>query len=265
MKIESNTTPIAWYRRPHPTQAPEGFATRLAETIELLREAASLEPCVLAHSLSAEDMVLFHLIAEHDLPIKSIALDTRKLPNATIELWNRVETIYSRRIEGVVPLAAHIAELDAMGADAGLYESKAVRAHCCELRKTEPLRAVLAGKRAWVTGLRRAQSAGRSSVVAKEFDTSFQLHKFSPIFLWSDEDVWYFIDKYEIPHNRLYENGYASIGCEPCTRPIREGEHPRAGRWWWEQTDPNAIKSECGIHVAAAPDTNPTSSNARTA
>jgi phosphoadenosine phosphosulfate reductase len=264
MKIESNTAPIAWYRRPRPTQTPEGFAERLAETIELLRDAASHEPCVLAHSLSAEDMVLFHLIAEHDFPIKSIALDTRKLPSATIELWNRVETIYSRRIEGVAPLAIHIAELDAMWADVGLYESKAVRAHCCELRKTEPLRAALAGKRAWVTGLRRAQSAGRANVVAREFDAAFQLQKFSPIFRWADEDVWYFIDKHQIPHSSLYAKGYASIGCEPCTRPIREGEHPRAGRWWWEQTDPTAIKSECGIH-AAAPDSNSNSSNARTA
>lgn len=256
MKLETHsTTPIAWYRRPRPRAAPAGFAERLSETIELLREAASYEPCVLAHSLSAEDMVLFHLIAEHDLPIQSIALNTGKLPNATLDLWNRVETIYSRRIESVAPSPTDLAELDATGADAGLYESKAVRAHCCELRKTAPLRIALAGKRAWVTGLRRAQSMGRANLLASEFDTSFQLQKLSPVLLWTDEDVWYFIDKHQIPYSPLYEKGYASIGCEPCTRPIREGEHPRAGRWWWEQTDPNAIKSECGIHVAATDNT----------
>jgi phosphoadenosine phosphosulfate reductase len=265
MKIESNTTPISWYRRPRPTQAPDGFATRLAESIDLLREASSHEPCVLAHSLSAEDMILFHLIAEHDLPITSIALDTGKLPSSIIELWRRAEAIYSRRIEAVFPTAKALKSLSHLQAESAIYESKDARAKCCEVRKTAPLRAALAGKRAWVVGLRRAQSVGRADVSAREFDSSFQLEKFSPLFLWGDDDIWYFIDKYSIPYNAHYEKGYASIGCDPCTRPIREGEHPRAGRWWWEQTDPNAIKSECGIHVAAASDANPTSSNARTA
>jgi phosphoadenosine phosphosulfate reductase len=245
------TSPVAWYRRPRPTQAPQGFANRLAETVELLRQAGEYAPCVFANSLSAEDMVIFDLIATYDLPIHSIALDTGKLPDATIDLWHRAEAIYSRRIERIVPSEFDIAELNAMHADSALYENKSIRALCCDLRKTQPLRKALVGKRAWVTGLRRAQSVGRANVHAREFDTSFQLEKFSPLFQWVDEDVWYFIEKYEIPHNGLYEKGYASIGCDPCTRPIREGEHPRAGRWWWEQTNGENIASECGIHVAS--------------
>ena len=249
------TVPVNWYRRPRPTRAPEGFSARLEETEQLLRAAAEHSPAVLAHSLSAEDMVLFHLIAKLDLPIQSFALDTGKLPQATLELWNRVETIYSKRIERISPREADVIELTALNADSAIYESKAIRARCCELRKTVPLRAVLSGKRAWVTGLRRAQSAGRANVSAVEFDSVFNLQKLSPLFAWTDEDVWYFIEKHEIPFSALYEKGYASIGCDPCTRPIRENEHPRAGRWWWEQTDPNAIKSECGIHVAATDNT----------
>jgi phosphoadenosine phosphosulfate reductase len=251
MTTQVSPSPIAWYRRPQVINTPSGFASRLSETIELLRLAASYEPCVLAHSLSAEDMVLFHLIAQHDLPIQSIALDTGKLPQATLDVWQRAEAIYSRRIERVTPSSERVAELVAMNADSGIYESKAIRASCCDTRKTQPLRAALAGKAAWVTGLRRAQSTGRADVPGQEFDATFQLQKFSPIFSWKDDDIWYFIDKYQIPHNHLYSLGYASIGCDPCTRPIREGEHPRAGRWWWEQTDSNKIASECGIHVSA--------------
>lgn len=246
----SHSSPVAWYKRPRPASAPIGFPARLSESLELLREASLHSPCVFAHSLSAEDMVIFHLIVEHSLPIRSFALDTGKLPEATLELWSRAEAIYSTRIERIIPVQASISALAAMNADSALYESKSVRLRCCELRKTEPLRALLAGKQAWVTGLRRAQSVGRATVNASEFDHGFQLQKFNPLLNWADEDVWYFTDKHKVPHSPLYEKGYASIGCDPCTRPIRENEHPRAGRWWWEQTDPNAIKSECGIHVA---------------
>ncbi len=248
----STTSSIAWYSPPRVTTEPVGFAARLTETIELLNEAATYTPCVFAHSLSAEDMVLFHLIATHRIDVQSIALDTGKLPTATLELWRRVETIYSRRIERRTPSGPRLAALSDVDADSQIYESKHIRALCCQIRKTEPLRLALAGKRAWVTGLRRAQSAGRETIEKNSFDVTFQLQKFSPIYLWSDEDIWYFIEKYEIPHSTLYAKGFASIGCDPCTRPIRVNEHPRAGRWWWEQTDPNTIKSECGIHVANA-------------
>ncbi len=250
MNSTSTTSSVTWYRRPRPNRAPDGFAARLEDAIDLLKLAASYTPCAFAQSLSAEDMVIFHLIAEHNLPIQAIALDTGRLPEATLELWNRVEAMYSRRIERIEPTAAHIEELVDMRADSGLYESKTVRAYCCELRKTAPLRAALSGKQAWVTGLRRAQSTGRANVGTQEFDTSFQLLKFNPLINWADEDVWFYIDKRHIPHNSLYEIGYASIGCDPCTRPIRENEHPRAGRWWWEQSASDSIHSECGIHVA---------------
>jgi phosphoadenosine phosphosulfate reductase len=252
MITDVETAPIAWYQRPRPHTAEPGFEQRLLETVATLREAAEYAQCVFAHSLSAEDMVIFDLIANYDLPIRAIALDTGKLPHATHALWDRAEAKYSRRIERLTPLASDVDALRASNADAAIYESKVARAQCCDLRKTKPLRAALAGQRAWVTGLRRAQSAGRAEVSVHEYDHSFQLDKFSPLANWADNDIWYFIDKHSIPYSVLYSKGYASIGCDPCTRPIREGEHPRAGRWWWEQTDATQIASECGIHAATA-------------
>jgi phosphoadenosine phosphosulfate reductase len=250
MTAQTLTSPIAWYRRPKPSAAEFRFEERLAQALETLRDAAEMAPCVFAHSLSAEDMVIFHLIAAHDLPIQAIALDTGKLPEATVALWNRAEAVYSRRIERILPFVSDVAALVNERSDSAIYESKSARVRCCELRKATPLRTALSGKRAWVTGLRRAQSAGRAEVPLHEYDHSFQLDKFSPLANWADNDIWHFIDKHSIPYSPLYELGYASIGCDPCTRRIRANEHPRAGRWWWEQTD-QQISSECGIHVAA--------------
>jgi phosphoadenosine phosphosulfate reductase len=246
------TSPIAWYRRPRPIAAEPGFAQRLAEAVATLRDAAEMTPCAFAHSLSVEDMVIFDLIVNYDLPIRAIALDTGKLPQATHALWDRAEAKYSRRIERLTPLASDVDALTTSNSDSAIYESKAARSRCCDLRKTKPLRAALADQRAWVTGLRRAQSSGRADLRLREFDHSFQLEKFNPLANWADSDVWHFIDKHSIPYSALYKKGYASIGCDPCTRPIREGEHPRAGRWWWEQTDATQIASECGIHVATS-------------
>lgn len=221
----------------------------MQDTLAVLARAAACAPCVLASSLSAEDMVLFHLIQRERFAINTFALDTGRLPGATLELWSAVEQHYHVSIERVVPAAERLAALNAEQADSAIYESKAAREHCCGVRKTEPLREALRGKRAWVTGLRRAQSAGRANVVHHERDTAFDLEKFNPLADWSDEALWYFIEREAIPVSTLYDKGYASIGCAPCTRPIRADEHPRAGRWWWEAAV-TGTATECGIHVA---------------
>ncbi|TAG50231.1 MAG: phosphoadenylyl-sulfate reductase [Betaproteobacteria bacterium] len=238
-----------WYQRPRPLSAPDGFEDKLSQSVELLRVAAAMTPCVLAHSLSAEDMVLFHLIATKDLAIDSIALDTHRLPVATRELWRITEMKYGRSIRSVAPLDSDLATLAAAASDSALYTDKSVRELCCGLRKTQPLRMVLVGKAAWVTGLRRAQSLGRSDVHDQHFDAAFGLEKFNPLAHWTDDDLWYFVDTHRVPVSTLYDRGYASIGCDPCTRPIRADEHPRAGRWWWEAN--TATGTECGIHIAA--------------
>jgi phosphoadenosine phosphosulfate reductase len=239
----------AWYRRPQLVVAPDGFEKRLTRTVETLTDAAKTAPSALAHSLSAEDMALFHLIALHDLSIDAIALDTGRLPASAHVLWQQAEAKYDRKIHAITPAPERVAMLDEMNADSEIYNDKRVRELCCKVRKTEPLSRALSGKKSWVTGLRRAQSAGRAQVPHHEFDTVFGLEKFNPLADWSDDDLWYFIDAENIPVSTLYDKGYASIGCDPCTRPIRFDEHPRAGRWWWEQT--GYAGSECGIHVAA--------------
>ena len=167
-------------------------------------------------------------------------------------LWAEVESRYGTLIERITPKAELLRTLAETQSDGAIYETKAARERCCTVRKTDPLRRMLAGKAAWVTGLRRAQSAGRASVPAHVWDAGFGLTKFNPLADWSDEALWYFIDREDIPVSALYAKGYASIGCEPCTRPIRFDEHPRAGRWWWEAAANPGIgtSTECGIHVA---------------
>jgi len=252
-----------WYRRPRTVQPTVGFEERLACTLATLRAAAACSPAVLATSLSAEDMVIFHLIVREALPIAAFALDTGRLPRATLDLWRAVESRYGRPIERVSASAPSLRALAEAQRDSAIYESSAARHRCCDVRKTQPLREKLQGNACWVTGLRRAQSAGRASVFHHAHDHAFGLEKFNPIADWSDDDVWYFIDAEQIPVNRLYDEGYASIGCDPCTRPIRIDEHPRAGRWWWEAAA-SGTATECGIHVAAHANANASATQTRT-
>lgn len=257
--MTTQTLPLSakpWYRRPRVSVAPEGFDALLSDTVALLKRAAAQAPCVFASSLSAEDMVLFHLINREHAAIHTFALDTEKLPKATLALWTEAESRYGAAIERIAPEPARLQLLAQTQADSAIYETKAARELCCTVRKTEPLRRMLTGKAAWVSGLRRAQSAGRASVPAQAWDAGFGLEKFNPLADWSDEALWYFIEHEDIPVSALYEKGFASIGCEPCTRPIRFDEHPRAGRWWWEASaDPGVgTSTECGIHAAHSSD-----------
>ena len=126
-----------------------------------------------------------------------------------------------------------------------LYESVDLRRACCQIRKVEPLRRALAGRGAWITGQRRAQSTTRGELPLEEADATFGLHKFNPLAEWSEEEVWAVIRALDIPYNPLHDQGYPSIGCEPCTRAIRPGEDVRAGRWWWSPR----TSSECGLHA----------------
>jgi phosphoadenosine phosphosulfate reductase len=130
------------------------------------------------------------------------------------------------------------------GRDA-FYDSVELRKRCCEIRKVEPLARALAGKRAWITGQRRAQAASRAKLAEREFDATHRLEKFNPLASWTETDVWDYLRTQRVPYNRLYDQGYRSIGCAPCTRPVMPGEDLRAGRWWWEQ----AGQKECGLHI----------------
>jgi phosphoadenosine phosphosulfate reductase len=128
----------------------------------------------------------------------------------------------------------------------GFYDGVEQRKACCALRKVEPLKRALAGKRAWITGLRREQSDTRAEVREADRDLATGKWKFNPLADWSDADVWTYLRENRVPYNRLHDRGYPSIGCEPCTRAVKPGEHSRAGRWWWEQ---EGARKECGLHA----------------
>jgi phosphoadenosine phosphosulfate reductase len=127
----------------------------------------------------------------------------------------------------------------------GFYRSVEQRKACCAIRKVEPLKRALAGRGAWITGLRAAQSTTRTALGLREQDATFGLVKFNPLAEWSEAEVWAYLRIHNVPYNALHDQFYPSIGCAPCTRAVAVGEDIRAGRWWWE--DP-ALK-ECGLHI----------------
>jgi len=219
--------------------------TRVAAVVALLqRVAARHAPAALASSLGAEDMVLTDLIARHALPITIVTLDTGRLPGETYALIDRVRERYGLAIEVYCP-DAHALEhyVQANGLNA-FYRSVELRQACCAIRKTAPLARALAGRGAWITGQRRAQSITRSASAIEEFDTVHALPKFNPLAEWSDDEVWSYLLAHGVPTNPLHARGYPSIGCAPCTRAVEPGEDPRAGRWWWEHPE----HRECGLH-----------------
>lgn len=202
-------------------------------------------PVVLASSLSAEDMVLTDLIAREELPIGIFAIDTGRLHGDTLTLIGEIRSRYGIDVEIFRPDPAAVNQyVQRFGRDA-FYRDAELRQRCCEIRKVQPLRRALTGKRAWITGQRRSQSAGRSALPLREYDAVHRLEKFNPLAAWSEDEVWDYIRRFQVPYNALYDQGYRSIGCAPCTRPVVPGEDIRAGRWWWESG-----KKECGLHVA---------------
>nr|WP_245153718.1 phosphoadenylyl-sulfate reductase [Allopusillimonas ginsengisoli] len=211
-----------------------------------LRQIASDHPKVaFASSLAAEDMVLTHAILSEGLPIAIFTLDTGRLHAETLGLIDAIRERYGRDIEVWRPDAKAVARhVDEHGAFA-FYESLALRKACCNMRKVEPLRRALVGRDAWITGQRREQSTTRTELALNEYDAVFGLQKYNPLALWHHDDIWRAIRAMNIPYNPLHDQGYPSIGCEPCTRAIKPGEDLRAGRWWWE----NADARECGLHT----------------
>jgi phosphoadenosine phosphosulfate reductase len=220
--------------------------TKLAQTIALLTSAAADHGAriVQATSLGAEDMVLTDLIARHRLPIAIATLDTGKLHRETLELIGRSEAAYGSRIEVFAPPKEAVVHFVGRHGERAMYESVELRKACCAMRKLEPLSRMLAGRSAWVTGLRREQSDHRTAVPFSETEANGRI-KFNPLADWTWGDVWHHISVNEVPYNPLHDQFFPSIGCEPCTRAIALGEDFRAGRWWWEQEG----AKECGLHV----------------
>ncbi|MBU6505142.1 MAG: phosphoadenylyl-sulfate reductase [Betaproteobacteria bacterium] len=221
---------------------------RIEETLLLLqRAAAEFQPLALASSLGAEDMVLTDLIFRNQLPVTVFTLDTGRLPEPTQRLMARVREHYGQPIRIYFPEAADVEQFVAQHGVNGFYEGIAQRRACCGIRKVAPLRRALAGQKAWITGLRRDQSPTRTALAVQAWDEEHGLTKFSPLADWSQEEIWAYLRAHHVPYNALHDQGYASIGCSPCTRAIQAGEDERAGRWWWEHPE----TKECGLHLSA--------------
>lgn len=216
-----------------------------AARLLLRRIAREFAPAAFSSSLGAEDMVLTDLIFTNALPIDVFTLDTGRLPIETYTLLDTIAVRYGTRLRVLFPRTESVESYVKEHGINGFYGSVELRKSCCHIRKVEPLRRGLAGKRAWITGLRREQSVTRGDLVVESFDADYGLTKFNPLADWSHEEVWAYIRARQVPYHALHDRGYPSIGCAPCTRAVAAGEDTRAGRWWWE----NPESKECGLHV----------------
>uniref|UniRef100_Q47BY7 Adenosine 5'-phosphosulfate reductase n=1 Tax=Dechloromonas aromatica (strain RCB) TaxID=159087 RepID=Q47BY7_DECAR len=207
--------------------------------------ATNWSSAAFANSLGAEDMVLTDLIVKAKLPIEIFSLDTGRLPLETYDLIAAVDKHYGLKLKLYFPQAEEVESYVRNHGINAFYESVTLRKACCYARKVEPLKRALAGKRAWITGMRAEQAATRGNLAIREYDEGNGLEKFNPLSDWTEKEVWTYIKQNAVPYNALHDKFYPSIGCAPCTRAISPGEDIRAGRWWWE----NPESKECGLHV----------------
>lgn len=201
----------------------------------------------LAWSGQIEDMVLLDMAWKVNPDIRVFTIDTGRLHEETYGLMEHVRERYGLRIEVYFPDFVDIEKMAERHGVNFFYHSVELRHRCCYIRKVRPLIRALHKVDAWITGLRREQWASRHNILKIEVDHDHgQIVKINPLADWTEEEVWEYIRRNSVPYSDLYEKGYRSIGCEPCTRPVSPDEDPRAGRWWWEKNAPK----ECGLHCS---------------
>ena len=197
-------------------------------------------------SFGLEDVALYDMYWRVNPKARLMTLDTWRLPTETYTVIDQTKLRYKVNVEAYQPDAQAVTKMVNENGYNLFYRAVANRKLCCGVRKVEPLRRALSGLDAWVTGLRRDQGMDRGRTSIVEWDEGNQLYKINPLANWSFDQVRKYVDDNSVPYNALHDQGYPSIGCDPCTRAVKPGEDLRAGRWWWE-TDPNA--KECGLHV----------------
>jgi sulfate adenylyltransferase large subunit/phosphoadenylyl-sulfate reductase (thioredoxin) len=208
--------------------------------------AAIAGPLVFTTSFGLEDQVIVHMLAELGIDLDIVTLDTGRLFPETYALWAETERRYGRRIRAIYP---HHGKLEALVEKYGIngfYDSREARSACCHVRKVEPLDRALTGAAGWIVGVRADQSINRQGTALVSVDER-NLLKLSPLLDWTRDAAQSFAADNQIPLNALHAQGFASIGCAPCTRAIAPGEPERAGRWWWEEDG----QKECGLHIAS--------------
>lgn len=194
---------------------------------------------------SFQNLVLVHMAVQIRGDVKIIAMDTGRLNEETYQCAEDLYRQLGVKIEWYFPQHDAVQGLEREKGLFSFRRSIANRQECCHIRKVEPLRRALTGAQAWITGLRSEQSGTRAAASKIEVDhVHDKIIKLNPIVDWSWDDVQDYVRKYNLPYNRLFDYGYLSIGCAPCTRPVQAGEDSRAGRWWWEQDE----HKECGLH-----------------
>lgn len=192
----------------------------------------------LATGFGAEGCVLIRMLSEIDRNARIFYLDTDLLFPETFELIGVLEARYGVCFEQRTSRLSLTAQAARYGER--LWERDPDV--CCRLRKVEPLREILSGLRAWITAIRRDQTQARTGARVVERDRKFDLIKINPLAAWSSRDVWRYLNEHDVPYNPLYDVGYNSIGCHPCTTLVQIGENDRAGRWR------GIAKTECGLH-----------------
>jgi len=229
----------------------ERFEERIDESPEsILHWAFETFPRVaIVASFQAESSVLIDMSARITSSLNVLTLDTGRLPEETHDMFDRVRDRYGVEVEVVTPVPADLRDLVARHGTNLFRQSPELRRLCCEVRKSRPLARALRGYDAWITGVRRDQTLIRAqiSIVAADPDNA-GLTKIAPLAAWSNDQVWSYISQNGVPYHALYDRGYTSIGCAPCTRATVAGEDARAGRWWWERGE----DKECGLHVLGA-------------
>jgi len=214
--------------------------------IELLQYFLSefKDKIALSSSMSAEDQVLTQMIVNIDKNTKIFTLDTGRLFPETYSLIDKTNIFFDIKIKVYFPANEAIEEMVSKKGINLFYNSVEDRKLCCNIRKIEPLKRAFEGLDVWICGLRREQSVTRKEMQIVEWDSANNLIKLNPLINWSEKQVWDYIKLNNIPYNKLHNEGFPSIGCQPCTRAIKDGEDIRAGRWWWE----NPESKECGLH-----------------
>jgi phosphoadenosine phosphosulfate reductase len=200
----------------------------------------------LASSFGAEDVVVIDMMVKINKDkTKVFTLDTGRLNQETYDVMDAIRSKYGIKLDVYFPEQKEVEDMVRTRGMNLMYDSVENRKLCCEIRKVHPLNRALSGLDGWITGLRRQQASTRATTKKVELDASHGgIVKVNPLADWTEDMVWDYIHKNNVPYNKLHDAGFPSIGCEPCTRAIKPGEDPRAGRWWWE----DAAQKECGLH-----------------
>lgn len=194
-----------------------------------------------------DGLALIDMAWRIDPSIRVFTLDTGRLPPETYTLFEEVRERYGIQVEFEVPDGDAVARLISTEGPNLMYKGVDLRVACCNIRKVDPLKRKLATLDAWVAGLRREQWVSRKNIAKVELDRDHGgIVKLNPLADWTLDQVWDYIHANEVPYHELFDHGYTSIGCAPCTRPVLPGESERAGRWWWEED----TAKECGIHCS---------------